>query len=61
MSKPEIDVVVELMGGLDPAFQHVRTALERGKSVITANKFLLAEHGHELFELAESRGAVGRA
>jgi homoserine dehydrogenase len=57
LDDPEIDVVVELMGGLDPAFAYVRTALERGKSVITANKFLLAEHGHELFELAESRGA----
>lgn len=56
LDDPEIDVVVELMGGLEPAFSYVRTALERGKSVVTANKFLLAEHGHELFELAESRG-----
>lgn len=56
LDDPDIDVVVELMGGLDPAGRYVRTALERGKSVVTANKFLLAEQGHELFELAEARG-----
>jgi homoserine dehydrogenase len=56
LDDPEIDVVVELMGGLDPAGRYVRTAIERGKSVVTANKFLLAEQGHELFELAEARG-----
>lgn len=56
LDDPEIDVVVELMGGLDPAGRYVRAAIERGKSVVTANKFLLAEQGHELFELAEARG-----
>ena len=56
LDDPEIDVVVELMGGLDPAGRYVRAAIERGKSVVTANKFLLAEEGHELFELAEARG-----
>lgn len=56
LDDPEVDVVVELMGGLDPAGRFVRTAIERGKSVVTANKFLLAEQGHELFELAEARG-----
>ncbi|MBN8611610.1 MAG: homoserine dehydrogenase [Deltaproteobacteria bacterium] len=57
LGDPEIDVVVEVIGGLDPAGRYVRTALERGKSVVTANKFLLAEEGHALFELAEERGA----
>lgn len=57
LEDPEIDIVVELMGGLEPAGTYVRTALERGKSVVTANKFLLAEQGHALFELAEERGA----
>ena len=52
----EIDVVVEVMGGLDPAGEYVATAIERGKSVVTANKFLLAERGTELFERAEARG-----
>lgn len=56
LDDPEVDVVVELMGGLDPAGRYVRTAIERGKSVVTANKFLLAEQGHELFALAEARG-----
>jgi homoserine dehydrogenase len=56
LGDPEIDVVVEVIGGLDPAGRFVRTALERGKSVVTANKFLLAEEGHALFELAEERG-----
>ena len=52
---PDIDIVVEVMGGLEPAGALVQAALERGKSVVTANKFLLAERGQELFELAESK------
>jgi homoserine dehydrogenase len=43
------------MGGLDPAEQVVRAALEQGKHVVTANKALLAEHGDELLEVAEAR------
>ncbi len=53
---PSIDIVVELVGGCGIARQIVREALEAGKSVVTANKKLLAEHGAELFELAESKG-----
>ncbi|HUP68933.1 MAG TPA: homoserine dehydrogenase [Acidimicrobiales bacterium] len=49
---PEVDVVVELMGGIDPARGLVRAALEAGKPVITANKELLATAGAELFEVA---------
>ena len=56
LGDPEIDVVVEVMGGLDPAGDYVVRALEAGKSVVTANKFLLAERGSELFALAEARG-----
>lgn len=52
----EIDVVVEVMGGVEPAGSYVRRALEGGKSVVTANKALLAERGHQLIELAEGRG-----
>ena len=48
-------IVVELTGGLDPAGQWVRKALEAGKSVVTANKKLIATHGVELEELARSR------
>ncbi|AXC15214.1 Homoserine dehydrogenase [Acidisarcina polymorpha] len=50
-----IDIVVELAGGLDPAGQWVRTALEAGKSVVTANKKLIAAQGVELEQLARSR------
>jgi homoserine dehydrogenase len=56
LGDPDIDVVVEVMGGLEPAGAHVLRAIEAGKSVVTANKFLLAERGSELFERAEARG-----
>ena len=48
----EVDVVVELVGGLDPAHEWVRRALQKGKSVVTANKQLIARFGSELLELA---------
>jgi homoserine dehydrogenase len=51
-----VDVVVELAGGLHPAGEWVRRALEGGKSVVTANKKLIAFHGIELERLAEERG-----
>ena len=50
------DVVVELMGGIDPARDHVLAALGAGKPVVTANKQLLAQHGEELFEAARESG-----
>jgi len=53
---PDIDLVVELVGGLHPADQWVRAALEAGKSVVTANKQLIAHRGAELVELARARG-----
>ncbi|MCA9610094.1 MAG: homoserine dehydrogenase, partial [Myxococcales bacterium] len=56
LDDPEIDVVVEVMGGLDPAGDYVRRAIEAGKSVVTANKALLAERGHALIELSEAKG-----
>lgn len=51
------DVVVEVMGGVEDAYTLVRRALERGISVVTANKMLLAAHGPELLRLAGERGA----
>lgn len=54
---PEIEIVVETMGGLRPAYDFVRACLEKGKSVATSNKELVAEYGAELMELAEQRGA----
>ena len=52
---PNVDVVVETMGGTGDSRELLRAALEQGKPVVTANKNLLAEHGDELFALAASR------
>lgn len=55
----EIDVFVELIGGDgDPAWSSVKTALQHGKHVVTANKALLAKHGVELALLAEEKGVI---
>ncbi|MGQ9913670.1 MAG: homoserine dehydrogenase [Thermogutta sp.] len=53
---PEIGIVVELIGGVEPARTLTAALLENGKDVVTANKALLAEHGPELFELARRHG-----
>jgi homoserine dehydrogenase len=53
----DVNVVLELVGGLDPAGTWVRRALEAGKSLVTANKKLIAFHGIELEKLARSKGA----
>ena len=50
---PEISIVIELMGGVEPARTYILQALEAGKNVVTANKDLLAEHGQELMKAAE--------
>ncbi|MBM4269859.1 MAG: homoserine dehydrogenase [Deltaproteobacteria bacterium] len=56
LADPEIDVVIELMGGLEPARTFVLEAIRSGKSVVTANKALLAHHGREIFAAAEAAG-----
>jgi homoserine dehydrogenase len=56
LDDPAIAVVVELIGGVDQAFELVKGALERGKHVVTANKALLAARGEELFRLARDKG-----
>ena len=53
---PEIDVVVELIGGCDQAMEFISMAMERGKHVVTANKALIAQYGKQLFEEAERCG-----
>ena len=53
----DVDVVVEVIGGIEPARSLLTKALRDGKSVVTANKALLAEHAEELFAAAESSGA----
>ena len=55
---PDIDIVVELIGGTDVAYKLVMTALDNGKHVITANKALIAQHGMEIFAAAEARGLM---
>ncbi|AEK56961.1 MULTISPECIES: homoserine dehydrogenase [Acidithiobacillus] len=55
---PDIDVVVEVMGGIDPARALTLAALESGKHVVTANKALLALHGNEIFAAAQARGLM---
>mgnify|MGYP003393300881 CR=1 FL=1 len=55
INDPEIEVVVEVMGGVEPAFTFVKKALEAGKSVCTSNKALVAAHGPELLEMAKER------
>jgi homoserine dehydrogenase len=54
--KSDVDIVIELIGGLNPAEQIVRSALASGKSVVTANKQLIARHGSDLLQLASSKG-----
>jgi homoserine dehydrogenase len=55
--KSDADIVVELIGGLEPAGEWVRSALQSGKSVVTANKQLIARHGTELVRLARQHKA----
>ena len=52
----QVDVVIELVGGVNPAAEWVRRALESGKSVVTANKQLIAHRGSELLALAQEKG-----
>ena len=51
--QPDVDVVVEVMGGIHPAYEVIMEAMKHGKHIVTANKALLAEHGNELFKAAE--------
>lgn len=57
VARPDVDIVVEVMGGIEPARQLLLTALRRGAGVVTANKALLAAHGPELYEAADAAGA----
>jgi homoserine dehydrogenase len=55
---PAVDVLVELIGGLEPARELVLRAIERGKHVVTANKALIAVHGNEIFRAAQEHGVI---
>ncbi len=58
LNDPEINVIVELMGGIEPALTYISTALDNKKHVITANKALIATHGNQLFERAAQKGLM---
>jgi homoserine dehydrogenase len=58
VNDPEVDIVVELIGGLDPAKDLVLKALDAGKHVVTANKMLIALHGNEVFAKAREQGLM---
>lgn len=55
VNDPEVDIVVEVMGGIEPAHTFVKRALEAGKSVCTSNKALVAKYGPELVQMAKER------
>ncbi len=57
-SHPDVDIVVELIGGYEPARSFVLEAIANGKHVVTANKALLAEHGNEIFQVAQEKGVT---
>ena len=59
-SDPDVDIVVELIGGSDTAFDIIKTALMNHKHVVTANKALIAEHGEELIHLAAQQNCILR-
>ena len=56
VNDPEIDLIVEVMGGIEPARELIMAAIENRKSVVTANKALLASHGAEMFTAAYAKG-----
>lgn len=56
LDDPQVQLVVEVMGGEMPALDYLRRALQQGKSVVTANKEVMAKHGPELLELAQKNG-----
>ena len=58
VNNPEIDIVAELVGGIEPAFDLISTAIKNGKHIVTANKELLAKRGEDIFKLAEQYNRV---
>lgn len=58
VNDPEIEVVVEVVGGVEPTLSLLKTAINNGKHIVTANKELLAKHGEELFNLAREKNVV---
>jgi homoserine dehydrogenase len=58
VNNPEVEIIIELIGGYSPARELVLKAIENGKHVVTANKALIAMHGNEIFEAAQKHGVM---
>jgi homoserine dehydrogenase len=58
VDNPDVDIIVELIGGYEPARELVLRAIANGKHVVTANKALIATHGNEIFAAAQERGVM---
>lgn len=58
VNDPQIQIVIEVVGGVEPAFDLIKKAITNGKHVVTANKELLAKHGEELMNFAEQNNKV---
>ncbi|MEW8548991.1 MAG: homoserine dehydrogenase [Candidatus Thiodiazotropha endolucinida] len=58
VENPELEIIIELIGGYTPARELVLKAIENGKHVVTANKALIAMHGNEIFEAAQQKGVM---
>src|SRR5487761_1325973 len=56
-TRPDVDIVIEVIGGIEPARSLLLAAMEHGKSVVTANKALLAEHGEQIHDASRAYGA----
>ena len=58
VNNPEVQIVAELVGGIEPAYDLIKTAISNGKHIVTANKELLAKYGEELFNFAQEHNKV---
>lgn len=58
INDPEIQIIVEVIGGINPALEFIKQSIKNGKHIITANKELIAKHGKELFKLANENNVV---
>ncbi|MCQ2958289.1 MAG: homoserine dehydrogenase [Candidatus Gastranaerophilales bacterium] len=58
VTNPDIDIIIEVIGGTGAAYEFIKMALERGKHVVTANKELIAKRGDELFEIAKQNNVL---
>src|SRR3989338_126002 len=55
---PEVEIIVELIGGYEPALELILRAIDNDKHVVTANKALIAKHGNEIFKAAQDKGVM---